>query len=149
MTKLLKLLGVLAVVTSSIGYASAATVQEDFVFSYSSNGSFTLSDLTYASTSTPNTNLLTLFPYTTATGGGLSGSGKLSEVISVDTGTSYFSNYAITNATGNTQSFSISVSPVPLPAGFPLFVMALLGLGLFGYHTARSAQSNTRVAAGG
>jgi hypothetical protein len=147
MSKLLKLLGVLAVMTSSIGYASAATVQEDFVFNYSSSGSFTLSDLTYASTSTPNTNLPTLFPYTTATGGALSGSGKLSEVISVDTGQNYFSNYSVTNSMGNTQSFSVSVSAVPLPAGFPLFVMALLGLGLFGYQTARSARSNARIPA--
>jgi hypothetical protein len=144
MYKLLKILGVLAVVTSSINYASATTLQEDFVFSYNTNGSFTLSGLSYSSP--PGGNLLTgLAPYTSAGGGPIAaGSGSLSEIISVDTSRSYVSNYSVTGFTGNVSSFRLSVSPVPLPAGFPLFVMALLGLGLFGYHTART---NRRVAA--
>jgi hypothetical protein len=138
MYKLLKLLGVLAVVTSSINYASASTLEEDFVFSYSTNGSFTLSNLSYASTP-GGTNLLTsLSPYTSPIGGSLSGTGTLSEFISVDTTKSYVSNYSVANATGQFQSFSVSVSPVPLPAGFPLFAMALICLGLIGYRTART-----------
>jgi hypothetical protein len=139
MYKLLKLLGVLAVVASSMGHASATTLLEDFVFSYSTNGSFTLANLSYSSSSPPGPNLLTgLAPYTTFGGSIIAGSGSLSEIISVDTTKSYVSNYSISNFTGNVSSFSISVSPVPLPASFPLFVMALLGLGLIGYHTART-----------
>jgi hypothetical protein len=144
MYKFLKLLGMLAVLTSSTGYASAATIQEDFIFSYSSNGSFNLTSLSY---STGGVNQLTSSPYTSSIAGPgnlLSGSGKLSEIISVDTTKSYTSGYSILNATGNIQSFGVTVSPVPLPASFPLFVTALLALGLVGY---RSTRTNSRVAA--
>jgi len=34
-------------------------------------------------------------------------------------------------------STSVSVSPVPLPASFPLFAMAIIGLGMIGYYKAR------------
>jgi hypothetical protein len=144
MYKLLKLLGILAVVASSMGHASATTLLEDFVFSYSTNSSFTLANLSYSSSSPPGPNLLTgLAPYTTFGGSIAAGSGSLSEIISVDTTKSYVSNYSVSNFTGDTSRFSITVSAVPLPASFPLFVMALLGLGLIGYHTART---NHRVA---
>jgi hypothetical protein len=147
MYKLVKLLGVLVVLASSMGHASAATLIENFIFSYSTNGSFTLSNLSYTSTSAPGVNLLTvLSPYTTLVGGSLSGTGKLSQYIAVDTTQNYLSNYNVSNATGNAQSFSIAVSPVPLPAGFPLFAMALICLGVIGYHTART---NSRVSAAG
>jgi hypothetical protein len=135
MYKLLKLLGVLAVVASSIGHSSASSISEDFVFSYTTNGSFTLSNLSYSSPTSGN--LLTgLSPYTSSSGGFLSGSGKLSEIISVDSTQTYTSDYSISHFTGPTATFSVSVSPVPLPASFLLFAMALFGLGLVGYHTA-------------
>jgi hypothetical protein len=138
MHKLLKVLGALAVLATSTNFASASTLQEDFIFFYDTNGSFTLSNLSYSSP--PGGNLLTsLAPYTSSGGGIIGpGAGSLSQIISVDTTSSYVSNYSVTNFTGNTSSFSVSVSPVPLPAGFPLFVMALLGLGLVGYHSSRT-----------
>jgi len=144
MYKLLRFLSVVGLLASSMGQAFASTLEEDFVFSYSTNGSFTLSNLSYSSTSPPGPNLLTgLAPYTTFGGPISAGSGSLSEIISVDTTQTYVSNYSVSNFTGSVSSFSVSVSPVPLPASFPLFVMALLCLGLIGYYTART---NDRVA---
>jgi hypothetical protein len=82
MYKLLKLLGIMTLLVSSIGQASALSVStspifatggvEDFVFSYS-GGPFTLSSLSFSSP--PSANLLrTLTPFTTAAGGSLNGS---------------------------------------------------------------------------
>jgi len=140
MFKLLKLLGVLAVVTSSSGHAYASSITEDFVFSYSSSGSFTLSNLSYSSSSPPSGNLLLSSPslgtFTSSTGGSLSGSGQLSQIISVNSGQTYSSNFTISGAPG-TLTTSVSVSAVPLPASFPLFAMAIVGLGLIGYYKAR------------
>jgi hypothetical protein len=138
MYKLLKLLGALAVVISSTHFAAADTlINEDFVFSYNTNGTFNLSELSYSTGGGPN--LLNIAPYTYPGGGTiLPGKGAISENITVDTSKSYTSDYSVTGFTGNTSSFSVTVSPVPLPASFPLFVMALLGLGLFGYRTTRS-----------
>ena len=145
MYKSLKILGVLVVVASATGHANASTLQEDFVFSWSTNGSFNLSNLSYSSTSSGNLLSPGLSPYTTSVGGTLpSGSGHLSEIISVDTTQSYTTNYSVSNFTGNLSSFAVSVSPVPLPAGFPLFALALLSLGLLGCHSMRT---NSRVAA--
>jgi hypothetical protein len=137
MYKLLKLLGAVAVVASASGNAYASTLQEDFVFSWSTNGSFTLADLSYSSSTSGN--LLT-GPFTTTAGGFVpAGSGKFSELISVDTTQSYNTDYSISHFTGNVTNISTSVSPVPLPASFPLFAMALLGgLGLLGYQSLRS-----------
>jgi hypothetical protein len=144
MYKLLKLLGVLAVVASSVDHASALSISaspifatqttEEFSFSWSGSTTFSLSNLSFSSPPGPNL-LTTLSPFTTS-GGTLSGSGKLSEILSVTPGTPYTAAYTINGSLPN--SINVQLSPVPLPAAFPLFAMALLGLGLFGYHTARS-----------
>jgi hypothetical protein len=141
MYKLLKLLGALAVVISSTQYAAADTlIQEDFVFSYNTTSNFTLSQLSYSYSGGPN--LLNIAPYTFPGGGiVLAGKSQISEIITVDTSKGpYSADYSVTGFTG-TGTFGVAVSPVPLPASFPLFVMALLGLGLFGYHTTRTNQT--------
>jgi hypothetical protein len=145
MYKFLKLLGVLAVVACSIDHASATSTSaqpifvtgpsDDFVFSYSTGSAFTLSSLSFAPTSSPSSNLLTsLSPYTSSIGGSLNGTGTLSEIISAKPGTPYVVSYTYSGAP---NSLSVSVSAVPLPASFPLFAMALIGLGLIGYRKAR------------
>jgi hypothetical protein len=145
MYKLLKLLGVLAVVASSIDHASALSIStspifatqttEEFSFSWSGSGTFNLSNLSFSSPPGPNL-LTTLSPFTTPGGGSLSGSNKLTEILSVAPGTPYTASYTINGSFPD--SIRVQLSPVPLPASFPLFAMALLGLGLIGYHTARS-----------
>jgi hypothetical protein len=157
MYKLLKLLGVLAVAISSIGQASAfsssffpATLTgtpEEIMLSYSSTVDFNLNSVSLALGSPPGpTNVLAgvpgaLLPFTTAAGQTITnGSGTLSEIFTAAAG-----NYTFSYNTGaNSGSINVSISPVPLPASFPLFAMALIGLGLIGYHTART---NRRVAA--
>jgi hypothetical protein len=146
-----RLLGVVALVVSSIGQASALTLTtfpviatgavSDFVFTYSTSTPFTLTNLSlFLPPSGSNILGGTLATYTTPTGGSLSGSGSLSEIISTRPGASYEVSYAISGSFPN----SIGVALVPLPASFPLFVMALIGLGMMGY---RSAHGRKTVAA--
>jgi hypothetical protein len=56
-----------------------------------------------------------------------------------------------TNTTLNNGDFIINIgaalSPVPLPAGFPLFAMGLIALGAFGYHSLRSRKNGELVGA--
>jgi hypothetical protein len=151
MHKLLKLLGVLAIVTSSIDNASALSMSfspmsatgtsEEFVFSYSGSGTFNLSSLSFSSPSTGNLLGGPLSIYTTSTGGSLTGSGTLSEIISTTSGKAYTASLNITGSFP--ESINVTLSPVPLPASFPLFAMALIGLGLIGY---RAARTNSRFA---
>lgn len=152
-----KILGVLAVAISSIGQASAFSSSvfpvaltggpEDFLLSYSSTGPFNLSNLSLESgTSGSGPNLFavsgtTFFPYTgSSSANNLSGTGSLSEVLSAPAG-----NYTFSYKTSATGSLSLSVSPVPLPASFPLFALALISLGIFGYHTARKSGGTSSV----
>jgi hypothetical protein len=156
MYQLLRVLGVLAAVVFSVGQASAYSSSvfpvsltggpEDVTISYSSSLNFTLADLSLAA---PSTNVLgvpgtTLFPYTTTGGQTIAaGSGALSEIISAPKG-----NYTFSYDTNATNFVNFSVSAVPLPASFPLFAMALIGLGVFGYHKMRSSKAgNTAFAA--
>jgi hypothetical protein len=154
MYKLLKSLGVLAVVVSCVGQASAFSSSvfpvtltggpEEFLLSYSSSSSFSITDLSLElgnPGSPPNLFAVsgtTFFPFTASTssvGNTIISplTGSLSEVFSGPAG-----NYTFSYTTNATNSVSLGVSPVPLPASFPLFAMALMALGMFGYHTARS-----------
>ena len=159
MYRSLKILGVLAVAISSISQASAFSSsvfpvcltggQEDFFISYSSSGPFNLSNLSLESGSsggTPNVFAVsgtTFFPYTgSSSANNLSGTGSLSEVLSVPAG-----NYTFSYTTSATGSLSLGVSPVPLPASFPLFALALISLGIFGYHAARKSGGTSSVPA--
>jgi hypothetical protein len=67
-------------------------------------------------------------------------------VITVDTSKSYTSSYGVSGFTGNSFSASFSVSPVPLPAGLPLFALALFALGIVGYRAARKQRADLQVA---
>jgi hypothetical protein len=141
-----KLLGVAALVVSSVGQAYAFSISNfpvtatgavsDFAFTYSTGTPFTLSGLSLFLPPSGG-NLLggTLATYTTPTGGSLSGSNTLNEVISTTPGAQYELSYNITGSLPN--STFASLSAVPLPASFPLFVMALIGLGLVGYRSSR------------
>lgn len=136
MNKLTKYLGIISLVFSFISPSSAATLQEYlYTFSYNTTTGFTLSNLSYSYSGGPNT-LSGI--YTTAGGGVLgAGSGSISQLVSLDTSKSYISNYSVSGVGGKTASFGVSVSTVPLPAGFPLFALAIFALGLVGYRTAR------------
>lgn len=170
MRKLLGILGVLALVALPVNHASAAFISEDLIVTYDnlSNNIFTLSDFSFASTSSGN---LLSGPI----GGSFGfGNGTLfNQVVTVNTGQSYTFSFngsfpggsfvggaslvptggpqsigSFAQTTGGTFSFyasSIALSPVPLPASFPLFALALVALGVFGYHTARTNRRTSTV----
>jgi hypothetical protein len=159
MNKLLGVFGVLAAVVFSGGQASAFSSivfpvslsgsPEDVTVSYSSSLAFTLADLSLAGPSPGATNILAgisgpLQPFTTSGGQTIAGgTGSFSEVITAPVGA-----YTFSYDTNATNFVNFSVSAVPLPASFPLFAMALIGLGMFGYHKVRSSRAaNTAFAA--
>jgi hypothetical protein len=150
MHKMLKVLGVLAIGLSSIGQASAFSsnifpvsltgTPEEVIISYSSTIDFNLDSVSLALGSPPGpTNILAgvpgaLLPFTTAVGATIThGTGTLTEMITAPAG-----NYTFSFDTTANGSLSLSVSPVPLPASFPLFAMALIGLGMLSYRAART-----------
>jgi hypothetical protein len=158
MYKTLKILGALAAVIMSVGQASAFSSSvfpitlnggpEDFLLSYSSTAPFNLSNLSLESGtpgSAPNLFAVsgtTFAPFSgSSSANNLSGSGTLNEVFSVPAG-SYTFSYTTT-----ADSLSLRVSAVPLPASFPLFAMALIGLGALGYHAARTSGRTSSVRA--
>jgi hypothetical protein len=155
MLKLLKGLGVVALAIWSIGSASAASVNEDIDVTYLSSASFSLSSLSLTLGSGPN--LITGYSGTSYG----SGSGTVfNEVVSLIAGDTYTFSFngsfgsgsapiiassssetgggSFTFANGAAFNVSATLSPVPLPASFPLFAMALIGLGMIGYRTARA-----------
>jgi hypothetical protein len=156
MYRSLKVLGVLAAVIMSVGQASAFSSSvfpvtltggpEDFLLSYSSTGPFNLSNLSFE-LGTPGSppNLFaasgtTFAPFTgSSSANNLSGSGTLNEVFSAPAG-----NYTFSYTT-TADSLSLRVSAVPLPSSFPLFAMALIGLGVLGYQAARTGGRTSSV----
>jgi hypothetical protein len=170
MLKLLKFLGALAVVTSSIGHANAASITEDLALFAEGSQSYSLFDVSFGPTSSLGTSLISF------TGGGPYAASSspipiFSQNVSLNIGESYTLSFESTygggvmgstsfNVSGSPQALSAgvqldpttfsplffvsaSVSPVPLPTSFPLFVMALIGLGMVGYYTTRA---NSRFA---
>jgi hypothetical protein len=140
MPKLFKLLSFsfLAVVICSAGAASGMSITEEFVFNYvdPSNTPFTITELSYELAGS-NDNLLTgLQPYVT-TPIVLSGSGQLSELISIDPTKNYVTTVGVNPAIAQYTATVSAVSPVPLPAGFPLFALALACLIGLSFEAAR------------
>jgi hypothetical protein len=159
MYKFLKVLGVLAAVISSVGQASAFSSSifpvalsgspEDVTISFTSTNTFNLNSLSLESGSSApfGPNVLagvvggSLTPFTSSTGADINGSGSLSEIITAPAG-----NYTFSFNTGS-DSLRLTVSAVPLPASLPLFALALVGLGMFGYHAARKSGRTSSVPA--
>jgi hypothetical protein len=155
MYKFLKVLGVLTAVISSVGQASAFSSSvfpvtlsgspEDVTISFTSSNTFNLNSLSLelGSSAPFGTNVLitggSLTPFTSSTGSDITGSGRLSEIIAAPAG-----SYTFAFNTGS-DSLRLSISAVPLPASFPLFTLALVGLGMVGYHTARKSGRTSRV----
>lgn len=158
MIRLFALLVALAVTVLPTSKASATSVTEEITISYTSTGPALLdiSNLSFKSASdtilsglsflgltpTSGTTLLTqvavldtLQTYTLSFTGSLPlGDGLRSLTPSGTTqtiGTSY-------SGADGSYSLSLSVSPVPLPASFPLFGLALICLAGFTYHTTRA-----------
>jgi hypothetical protein len=157
MLNLLKGLGLLvAVGFCSTGQALASSVDEEIVITYSSSAPFTLSSLSLTGGPTPG-NLLSFTGGSFGAGPGTAfmenivlvagdaysfsftssiGSGNASPIFASSTGVTGGGAEVF----GNGASFAATatLSPVPLPASFPLFAMALLSLGVFGYYKTRS-----------
>lgn len=152
MPKLLKILSVVAAVICIGGTASAASITEDFVFNYVSNTPFTITELSYSLAGSSNPNLLTgLQSYVTtnpATPVYLSGSGQLSELISINPSANYVTTVGVNPAIATYTATISAVSAVPLPAGFPLFALAIVCLIGLGYKARRDASSPSAQAAG-
>jgi len=102
--------------------ASAASITEDFVFNYvdPSNAPFTITELSY-SLAGSNVNLLTGLQGYVTTPIVLSGSGQLSELISIDPTKNYVTTVGVNPSIAQYTATVSAVSAVPLPAGFPLF----------------------------
>ena len=146
MSRLFRVLGIVVLLALFCDRAFATTmITEDFVFSYSTNA--TSITLSYSSPSTGN-----ILSQTNATYSGTplfaptgitfsAPSGTFSQLISVEQGQNY--TYSLSQNGGTSLNTSVSVSPVPLPASSLLFMMALAGLGLLAFLSARQTETVT------
>jgi hypothetical protein len=135
MFKLVKILGVMAVLFATVDHASAlsftaAASSEDYTITNLSG--FTIS----GNVAFDNSSNLTVF--TTSPNFSLGNGASFSEVITGLTSGDVF--HSVLNVTGNGTPTVVaeSVSAVPLPAGFPLFAMALIALASLAYFGGRN-----------
>jgi hypothetical protein len=143
MSKLVKILGVLALLLTTVEQASAASFldtivatasTEDFVVENLGPTSISLSGLFFSLNASGVPNLLNT--NSSVVPAGLS----FSEVLNnLTVGATYNASFT---TSANPLVVSVSLSPVPLPAGFPLFAMALLVLGSVGYFGMRKKTSD-------
>jgi len=157
MYKTLRLLGILVLAALPVGHASAASITEDLVISYSSPTNFSFSSLSFASPTSGNLlSGVSLGPYSLGSQTIFSGDVTLDTTqtytFAFNTGTfsgtanlapsSSTPSFALINTSGGGSLFqataSVSPLPTPLPASLPLFAMALFGLGMIGYCAARA-----------
>jgi hypothetical protein len=134
MFKLVKILGVIAVLFATVDRASAlsftATASSE-EYSITNNGILTITGFTLFDDSS-NTTVFTTSGFSLATGA------SFSELIPVlIPGDQYRTFLGLSGPGGNTN-VTESVSAVPLPAGFPLFAMALLALASLAYFGSRN-----------
>jgi hypothetical protein len=137
MFKLLKIVGVLALLVSTVEHASALTftdytatsTTETYSVMNTGSASITLSQLVFQLFGTTTNLFSNAGPVTI-----LAGTTFSETVGGLTVGASYQAGFS---SDANPLSVTVGLSPVPLPAGFSLFVMALVGLGAFGYYGSR------------
>jgi hypothetical protein len=158
MVRRLHLLGVSAALLASVGSASAASILEDVSIISNSNTSFVLADLSFSSPG--GSNIFAGSKYATS-GGASVPTGSLTlldDKLFLDSAQTYTVSFDLNShqesaslipstSSQTVGGFTVSglsftavgatVSPVPLPASMPLFILALVSLAAFGYHTRR------------
>jgi hypothetical protein len=137
MLKLVKVLGILAVLFTTVDRASALSftatgTSEDYIITNQSGFSIT-GNISFLTGLTGPGGTLVASTIAFALDNGQS----FSQVVSGFTTGSDFHTVFNGGGPGSPTIFAESVSAVPLPAGFPLFAMALLALGTLGYFKAR------------
>jgi hypothetical protein len=145
MFRLFKLLGIMVAFVSMVDRASALSFEavaatEDYTVTNMSAFDLTLHDFSLVLVTTPPTfiNLITSPSPVTLS----NGNSYTLELNNLSVGVTY--NVSFTPfSTSTPTKFSEVVSTVPLPAGFPLFAMALLALGSLGYFGARRNKART------